>query len=139
MEDEKIVDQSLLAEDVSKMIEYEFFDFFLVKPLDPVKVKKEFSKPVVKGTSKDELGIEAQDFDTVETEVKEVDSDYRKGIVIKRPMFLDMMKEEDKKTNPFANIKLGDVVIYRNAAGLSFDLVKDSKLLKGFDIFGVVK
>ena len=139
MEDEKIVDQSLLAEDVSKMIEYEFFDFFLVKPLDPVKVKKEFSKPVVKGISKDELGIEAQDFDTVETEVKEVDSDYRKGIVIKRPMFLDMMKEEDKKTNPFANIKLGDVVIYRNAAGLSFDLVKDSKLLKGLDIFGVVK
>ena len=111
----------------------------MVKPLDPVKVKKEFSKPVVKGTSKDELGIEAQDFDTVETEVKEVDSDYRKGIVIKRPMFLDMMKEEDKNTNPFANIKLGDVVIYRNAAGLSFDLVKDSKLLKGFDIFGVVK
>ena len=138
-ENEQIVDQSLLAEDVSNMIEYEFFDFFLVKPLDPVKVKKEFSKPVVKGKSKDELGIEAQDFDEVETEVKEVDSDYRKGIVIKRPMFLDMMKEEEKKSNPFANIKLGDVVLYRNMAGLSFDLVKDSKLLKGFDIFGVVK
>lgn len=138
-ENEQIVDQSLLAEDVSNMIEYEFFDFFLVKPLDPVKVKKEFSKPVVKGKSKDELGIEAQDFDEVETEVKEVDSDYRRGIVIKRPMFLDMMKEEEKKSNPFANIKLGDVVLYRNAAGLSFDLVKDSKLLKGFDIFGVVK
>lgn len=138
-ENEQIVDQSPLAEDVSNMIEYEFFDFFLVKPLDPVKVKKEFSKPVVKGKSTDELGIEAQDFDEVETEVKEVDSDYRKGIVIKRPMFLDMMKEEDKNSNPFANIKLGDVVLYRNAAGLSFDLVKDSKLLKGFDIFGVVK
>ena len=138
-ENEQIVDQSLLAEDVSNMIEYEFFDFFLVKPLDPVKVKKEFSKPVVKGKSTDELGIEAQDFEEVETEVKEVDSDYRKGIVIKRPMFLDMMKEEDKKSNPFANIKLGDVVLYRNMAGLSFDLVKDSKLLKGFDIFGVVK
>ena len=138
-ENEQIVDQSLLAEDVSNMIEYEFFDFFLVKPLDPVKVKKEFSKPVVKGKSTDELGIEAQDFDEVETEVKEVDSDYRKGIVIKRPMFLDMMKEEEKKSNPFANIKLGDVVLYRNMAGLSFDLVKDSKLLKGFDIFGVVK
>lgn len=138
-ENEQIVDQSLLAEDVSNMIEYEFFDFFLVKPLDPVKVKKEFSKPVVKGKSTDELGIEAQDFEEVETEVKEVDSDYRKGIVIKRPMFLDMMKEEEKKSNPFANIKLGDVVLYRNMAGLSFDLVKDSKLLKGFDIFGVVK
>ena len=137
MEENK-VDQSQLAQDVSNMIEYEFFDFFLVKPLDPVKVKKEFSKPVVKGKSKDELGIEAQDFDEVETEVKEVDSDYRKGIVIKRPMFIDMMKEEDKKNNPFTNIKLGDVVLFRNAAGLSFDLVKDSKLLKGFDIFGIV-
>ena len=137
MEENK-VDQSQLAQDVSNMIEYEFFDFFLVKPLDPVKVKKEFSKPVVKGKSKDELGIEAHDFDEVETEVKEVDSDYRKGIVIKRPMFIDMMKEEDKKNNPFTNIKLGDVVLFRNAAGLSFDLVKDSKLLKGFDIFGIV-
>ena len=140
MEDNKeVVDQSLLAQDVSNMIEYEFFDFFLVKPLEPVKVKKEFSKPVVKGKSKDELGIEAQDFDEVETEVKEVNSDYRKGIVIKRPMFLEMMKDEDKQSNPFANINLGDVILYRDAAGLNFDLVKDSKLLKGFDIFGTVK
>lgn len=139
MGDNEKVDQSLLAQDVSNMIEYEFFDFFLVKPLDPVKVKKEFSKPVVKGTSKDELGIEAQDFDEVTTEVKEVDSDYRKGVVIKRPMFLDMMEDKDKYHNPFAKIQLGDVVLFRNAAGLSFDLVKDSKLLKGFDIFGVVK
>ena len=139
MEEKETVDQSLLAQDVSNMIEYDFFDFFLVKPLDPVKVKKEFSKPVVKGKSTDELGIEAQDFDEVETEVKEVNSDYRKGIVIKRPMFLDMMDEKDKERNPFASVKLGDVVLYRDAAGLNFDLVKDSKLLKGFDIFGVVK
>lgn len=136
MEDEKIIDQSLLAEDVAKMIDYEFFDFFLVKPLDPIKVKKEFSKPVPTGTSTDDNGIEAQDFDKVETEVKEVNSDFRKGVVIKRPTFLDMMKDEDKKVNPFYNVHVGDIVIFRDPAGLRFDLVKDSRLLKAFDILG---
>jgi len=139
MGDEKIIDQSQLAEDVANMIDYEFFDFFLVKPLDPVKVKKEFSKPVATGKTTDENGIEAQDFDKVETEVKEVNSDFRKGVVIKRPMFLDMMKDEDKKVNPFTDVKAGDVVLFRDPAGLRFDLVKDSRLLKAFDILGVEK
>ena len=48
MEEEKIIDQSVLAEDVASKIPYEFRDFFLIKPLDPVKVKKEFSTPVAK-------------------------------------------------------------------------------------------
>jgi co-chaperonin GroES (HSP10) len=139
MEDEKIIDQSQLAEDVANMIDYEFFDFFLVKPLDPVKVKKEFSKPVATGKTTDENGIEAQDFDKVETEVKEVNSDFRKGVVIKRPMFLDMMKDEDKKVNPFTDVKAGDVVLFRDSAGLRFDPIKDSRLLKAFDILGVEK
>ena len=82
--EEKLIDQSPLAESVAENIKYEFLDFFLVKPLDPVKVKKEFSKPVTTGTpAKDANGIEAQDFENVETEVKEVDSDYRRGIVLK--------------------------------------------------------
>ena len=82
MEEKEKVDQAILAEDLSKQIKYSFLDFFLVKPLDPIKVKKEFSKPVPTGTpAKDENGIEAQDFDSVETEVKEVDSDFRRGIV----------------------------------------------------------
>ena len=134
MEDEKIVDQSLLASDVAGMIPYEFMDHFLVKPLDPVKVKKEFSKPVSKGSTKDADGIEAQDFDDVETEVKEVDSDYRKGVVIKRPMYY----EKSEKTDHI-EINVGDVVIFRDAAGLRFDLVKDSKLLRQYDIVGIEK
>lgn len=46
---DKLIDQSPLAEDVAKSIKYDFLDYFLVKPLDPVKIKKEFSKPVSKG------------------------------------------------------------------------------------------
>jgi hypothetical protein len=71
MEEDKIIDQSALAEDVSSKIEYTFIDRFLVKPLDVVKVKKTFTKPVSdKKPVVDENGIEAVDYDTVETEVK---------------------------------------------------------------------
>lgn len=91
---EEKVDQSVLAEDLSGKIKYSFLDYFLIKPLDPIKVKKEFSKPVPTGKpTKDKDGIEAQDFDKVETEVKEVDSDYRRGIVLKRPLYYDNSKK----------------------------------------------
>lgn len=131
MEDnDKIIDQSQLAQDVANQIKYSFFDYFLVKPLEPVKVMKEFSKPVSKGTTKDADGIEAEDFDKVETEVKQVDSDYRKGVVIKCPTYYD---EPGAKMHA----KIGDVVIFRDTAGLRFDLVKDSRLLRLYDILGV--
>ena len=137
MEDEKLIDQSVLAEDVASQIKYQFLDFFLVKPLDPVKVKKEFSKPVPTGTpAKDENGIEAQDFDRVETEVKEVDSDYRRGVVLKRPLYYI---DSEKNDNVYTNINGGDVVIFRDTAGLRFDLLKDSRLLRQYDILGIEK
>lgn len=132
---EEKVDQSVLAEDLSGKIKYSFLDYFLIKPLDPIKVKKEFSKPVPTGKpTKDKDGIEAQDFDKVETEVKEVDSDYRRGIVLKRPLYYDNLKEELGS----AEIKIGDTVIFRDTAGLRFDLLKDSRLLRSFDILGKV-
>ena len=128
----EIMDQAKLAESLSKSIKYNFFDFFLVKPLDPIKVKKEFSKPVSTGTpAKDENGVEAKDFDNVETEVKEVDSDYRRGVVIKCPTYYD---EPGAKKQ--ANI--GDIVLFRETAGLRFDLLKDSRLLRLYDILGTV-
>ena len=132
---EEVVDQSVLAEDLSGKIKYSFLDYFLVKPLDPIKVKKEFSKPVTTGkATKDTDGIEAQDFDKVETEVKEVDSDYRRGIVLKRPLYYENSKDE----LGVAEIKIGDTVIFRETAGLRFDLLKDSRLLRSFDLLGKV-
>lgn len=134
MEEDKMIDQSVLAEDVASKIPYEFRDFFLVKPLDPVKVKKEFSTPVAKGEPKaDENGIEAQDFDEVKTEVKEVDSDYRRGIVLKRPEYY--ATADDLGTE--REIKVGDVVLFKDTAGSFFDLVKDSKLIRMYDIVAV--
>lgn len=135
MEEKEIVDQAILAEDVSSKIKYNFLDFFLVKPLDPIRVTKEFSKPVSKGAPvKDENGIEAQDFDEVETEVKEVDSDFRRGIVLKRPLYYE--NQNSKESLGVAEIKIGDTVLFRDQAGMRFDLLKDSRLLRLFDILG---
>ena len=136
MEDkEQLIDQSVLAEDVASKIKYSFLDYFLVKPLDPIKVTKEFSKPVPTGTpAKDENGIEAQDFDSVETEVKEVDSDFRRGIVLKRPLYYENSKDDRGLTE----IKIGDTVLFRDTAGMRFDLLKDSRLLRQYDILGKV-
>lgn len=135
MEDKEIIDQSQLAQDVAEKIRYDFYDYFLVKPLDPIKVKKEVSKPVATGDpKKDKDGIEAQDFDKVETEVVEVNSDYRKGVVIKRPLLYD---NEETKDKAVVKAEVGDIVLFRDAAGLRFDLVKDSRLLRMYDILGI--
>ena len=139
MED-KIIDQSAVAETVANKISYDFLDYFLVKPLDAIKVKKEFSKPVANDVpKKDENGIEAQDFDKVETEVKEVDSDYRKAVVIKVPLSYQKQLANADERNYVVEIKSGDVVILKDTAGLRFDLLKDSRLVRYFDILGVEK
>ena len=136
-ENTNIIDQSQLAEDVASKIKYSFFDHFLIKPLDPVKVKKEFSKPVTNGVpTKDADGIEAQDFDKVETEVKEVDSDYLKGVVIKLPLYYESDNAQD---GPYKNIKPGDIVVFRETAGFGFDLIKNSRLIRLYDILGIEK
>lgn len=133
MEEIKI-DQSVLAEDISSKIEYEFRNFFLVKPLDPIKVKKEFSKPVAKDDTakKDDNDIEAVDYDQVETEVKEVDSDYRTGIVLKVPF--DSKNRMSSKDFPEMEINVGDTVVYKDNRGIWFDLLKDTQLIGAYDI-----
>lgn len=135
MKDNKIIDQSQLAESVAEKIQYDFTDTFLVKLLDVTKVKKEFSKPVsdTAKASKDKNGVEAVDYEKVETEVKEVESDFRKAVVIKIPSSYKNMKDR-----PY-DINVGDVVLIRDRRGEYFDLLKDSKLIYYFDIVAICK
>jgi hypothetical protein len=138
MEEEKTIDQTQLAEDLSSKIKYSFRQHFLVKPLDPVKVKKQFSEPVVKDNkpTTDKDGVEAVDYDEVKTEIKEVDSDYTRAVVLKLPY---------DYTHPMANtniqqmpINIGDIIIYRSMRGpMYFDLLKDSQLVSLYDIVAV--
>ena len=124
----------MLAEDISSKIEYEFRNMFLVKPLDPVKVKKEFSKPVAKDDTakKDDNDIEAVDYEQVETEVKEVDSDYRTGVVLKVPF--DSKNRMTSKDFPEMEINIGYPVVYKDNRGVWFDLLKDTQLIGAYDI-----
>lgn len=133
--DEKIMDQSQLAESLSEKIEYDFNREFLVKPLDPVMVKKEFSKPVAKSETptKDENNIEAVDYDDVETEVKEVESDFKRGVVLKVPHEYKQQLEGDKYIP--MDIKVGNVIVYKY--GRWFDLLKDTQLVSAYDIVAV--
>jgi hypothetical protein len=135
MDEEKLIDQSQLAESVAEKIQYDFRDKFLVKPLDPIMVKKEFSKPVPTGEStKDENGIEAVDYDKVETEVKEVESDFKKGVVLKVPFtYSERMKDEKFREMP---IKVGDIIVY--SYGKWFDIMKDTELVGMYDVIAVI-
>lgn len=140
MGEEKIIDQSKLANDVASKIPYEFTDSFLVKLLDPIKVKKEFQVPVSKDETpkKDKNGIAAVDFDETKTETREVDSDYRKGVVLKVP-YSYTAQLSDEKITYVPKINVGDIVLFRDAAARFFDLLKDSKLVRQYDIIAIEK
>ena len=133
MNDNKIIDQSQLAESVAEKIPYTFLDYFLVKPLDKIMVKKEVtelpnSKPV-----KDDNGIEAVE-GTPKTEVKEVESDYQQGVVIKIP---HTYEKSTGNNSTLMDIKVGDVILYKQTRTMPFDLLKDSRLIRYFDITAV--
>lgn len=135
MEEENKIDQSAVATTVSEGIKYNFLEDFLVKPLDPVIVKKEFKTPVSKGESTDDSGTTAEDYDDVATEVKEVESDYREGVVLKvSERYKQWMTDEKTSQYP---INVGDIVVFRATAGRYFDLFKDSLMLKSYDIVAV--
>ena len=140
MEDnDKLIDQSVLAEDVANKIPYEFVDLFLVKTLDPIIVKKEFNKPVSdKPATKDENGIEAVDYDNVETEVKEVESDFKKGVVLKVPHTYSQLLEDTEHPIRMPEIKVGDVILFRSRAAQPFDLLPDAALINSYHIVALM-
>lgn len=135
--DIEIMDQTQLAESVSEKIKFQTLKQFLVKPLDPIMVEKEFSTPVAKSEKKDDNGIEATDYDEVTTEIKTVESDYRKAVVIKVPMEYQKLMKDEKYPAPAINV--GDVIIYRAKFETWFDLLKDSQLVSPYDIIAIEK
>lgn len=130
MNEDKLMDQSQLAESVAEKIPYTFHDCFLVKPLDKIMVKKEVTELPNNKPVKDKDGVEAIE-GTPKTEVKEVESDYQQGIVIKIP---STYKETENK---LMSIKIGDIILYKLTRTMPFDLLKDSRLIRYFDIVAV--
>lgn len=134
-EDTQVIDQSQLAESLEYKIPYIMTKEFLVKPLEPVMVKKEFSRPVVHENKpeKDDNGVEAVDYQDVETEVKEVESDFVRGVVLKVPYEYTLYANDEKGPKPM-DIAVGDVIIYPKRSARWFDHLKDTYLVRPFEI-----
>ena len=130
MNEDQLMDQSQLAESVAEKIPFTFHDCFLVKPLDKIMVKKEVTELPNNKPVKDKDGVEAVE-GTPKTEVKEVESDYQQGVVIKIP---STYKETENK---LMSIKIGDIILYKLTRTMPFDLLKDSRLIRYFDIVAV--
>lgn len=131
-------DTKKLAQSIEKGIKYEFAKEFLVKPLPKKKIKKSFTVPVKSEAQqgKDQNGIDAVDYDTAE-EIKEVDSVFSEGVILKLPTSYVYQKNNDKYGDNLPNIEVGDVVVYRYAN--YFDLFKDTQLVSTYDVVAVEK
>ena len=104
-------------------VKFTFEKDFLVKPLEPIMIEKNYTEQVPNG-KKDEEGNNL--YDVKETK-KSVESDFKKGIIIAIPTVYD------------GSLTLGDTVVYPKKFAKEFDLFKDSELVKPYDIVAKVK
>ena len=112
-----------VLETVVSSVKFTFEKDFLVKPLEPTMIKRKYTEQVPNG-KKDEEGNNL--YDTKEV-VKEEESDFEKGIVISIPTVYD------------GSITCGNIVVYPKKFAKEFDLFKDSKLVKSYDIIAIEK
>ena len=116
-----------VLETVLEGLKYTPLKDILIKPLAPIKLTKEITEAVGTG-EKDIDGYEK--FET-KTETKEVESEWKEGVVLTIPKHIT----ED----PTLGFKVGDTVVYNKKFAKDFDLFKDSVLVKSYDIVAVKK
>lgn len=112
-----------VLETVVNGIEYTFLKDVLVKPLPPTIVTKEITEQIPTG-EKDEEGFNKYD---TKTETKEVESDWATGIVLALPKGIETAYE------------VGNTVVYNKKFAMGFDLFRDSKLVKPYDVIAIKK
>jgi hypothetical protein len=115
-----------MAQDLSKKVPYEpADDRILVKPLKPVMLTKEF--PIQpKEEPKDLEGIP----EATQYEKRKVEANTSKGVIIKLGVdYVNMLN---------CPYEVGDIVCYPRNAGIPFELFKDSRMLRKYEILGKV-
>ena len=120
------IDQDKVLDDVINKIEYTMIKDILVKPLDTPKVMKHIVEQIP--TDKIDEETKATIYETKESD-KEVDSAFRKGIVLRLPSNMP-------DNSP---IEVGDIVVFPYKFSIDFDLFKDSMLVKPYDVIALVK
>lgn len=111
-----------VLETVVNGIKWNMLKDVLVKPLPAITVTKEFTEQIPNGKV-DKDGF--NEYDT-KTETREVKSDWATGIVLQIP---------SNMTD--AQYKVGDTIAYNKKFAMYFDLIKDTQLVKPYDIVAV--
>lgn len=112
-----------LIEETLKNIDYTVINDVLVKTLTPVKVNKIITEQVPTG-EKDENGYEMYD---TKDEEKEVESDWSIGVVLCLP-------KVSVTEHPFT---VGDTVVYNKKFARDFDLIRNTNLVRPYDIVAI--
>ena len=120
------IDQDKVLDDVINKIEYTMIKDILVKPLETPKVMKHIVEQIP--TDKVDEETKATIYETKESD-KEVDSAFRKGIVLRLPSNMP-------DNSP---IEVGDIVVFPYKFSIDFDLFKDSMLVKPYDVIALTK
>lgn len=107
-----------VLETVINGLEYAPLKDILIKPLDPIMITKEVTEAVGTG----ERDIDGYEKFEQKTEVKEVESEWRTGIVLFIPESLQV-----------TDFIVGDTVVFNKKFAKDFDLFKDSQLVKPYD------
>lgn len=116
----------VIAESLQDGIGFDMIKDILIKPLAPVMLKREFEVPVVVEKTNED-GEDINEFEETKKEIREVESNFATGIVLKLP------------PNGADFVKLGDTVCYNKKFAVEFDLFKDSVLVKVYDIIAIKK
>lgn len=124
-------DNKDLALAIEQGLEYNMTKDVLIKPLEIVKVQKQFQEPTGSKKANDD-GLEVNDYSKTKLVTKEVESNFQKGIVIALPSCLNA-------NDSVPDYNLGDTVVFPKKFAIEFDLFKDSLLVKPYDIIAVVK
>lgn len=113
-----------------RFMDYKFFREIVVKPCDPIMITKEVTEQIPNGKT-DENGYNLYD---THTEVKEVESDYAKGVVECVPEY----KAQDGTMQPIFPAEPGDIILYPTKAAKKFELDEDIRLISPNNIIAVV-
>lgn len=126
-------DNKTLAQSIAAKIDFEpSDDRILVKPMKPVMITKLLPTPPTQPARNIE---EAEQQEPTEPTKQRVEANIQKGVVIKLgPDYSNPEVPERLK-----GLALGDIVYYPRGAGINFELLKDSRMLRRYEVLAIQK
>ena len=123
------MDNKKLAMDIASKIDFQpMDDRILIKPLKPIMITKLLPTPPKEGAkSMDEL----ETMEPTEPTKQRVEANIQKGIILKLGTEYNVVNTQ--------GFEVGDIVYFWKSSGMPFDLLKDSRLLKRYEVLGIEK